>query len=341
LSESKYTAADLKEMQSWSLDRKIQVTQTRILEYGLKLDKQIYVSFSGGKDSTVLLDLVRRVFPDTPAVFCDTGLEYPEIRDFVKTVDNVTWVYPCRYDRKSKSYIRTSFREVVNSYGYPLISKEVSRSVYFAKKNIEKGIVTVSLRKMRGELMYNGEKSPYNTEKYAYLLDAPFNIAPTCCYFLKHNPVKVYEKTTGRFPIVGTLAEESRLRRTHWMRDGCNAFGKNTVSKPISFWTEQDILKYIKDFNLPYASRIYGEILQDEQGKYLTTGAQRTGCMFCGFGAHLEKEPNRFQRLKVTHPKIWEYVMKPKEQGGLGMREPLEYIGVKVEDEQITLEDIL
>lgn len=77
-------------MQSWSLQRKIRVTQTQIIEWYQKNNGKVYVSFSGGKDSTVLLDLARRIYPDIPAVFIDTGLEYPELRDFVKTIPNVT-----------------------------------------------------------------------------------------------------------------------------------------------------------------------------------------------------------------------------------------------------------
>lgn len=52
-----------------------------------------------------------------------------------------------------------------------------------------------------------------------------------------------------------------------------------------------------------------------------TTKCKRTGCVFCGFGCHLEKEPNRFQRLQVTHPALYNYCMKPWENGGLGMKE--------------------
>ena len=87
---------------------------------------------------------------------------------------------------------------------------------------------------------------------------------------------------------------------------------------------------YLKQFNIPYAS-VYGEIVQDKNGKYATTGCKRTGCIFCGFGAHLEKEPNRFQMLKKTHPKLWEYCMKDWDKGGLGMKDVLEYINVKTE----------
>lgn len=82
-SKSAYTRSDLKAMQSWPLDKKVRVSQLRILEWYEKWGGQIYVSFSGGKDSTVLLDLVRRVCEDVPGVFVDTGLEWPEIRTFV------------------------------------------------------------------------------------------------------------------------------------------------------------------------------------------------------------------------------------------------------------------
>ena len=69
----------------------------------------------------------------------------------------------------------------------------------------------------------------------------------------------------------------------------------------MSFWTEQDVLAYLKMTGIPYAS-VYGEIVE-ENGRLTTTGAKRTGCMFCMFGVHLEKKPNRFQRMALTHPK--------------------------------------
>ena len=84
---------------------------------------KIYVSFSGGKDSTVLLDLVRRAIKDVPAVFIDTGLEYPEIRQFVKTIDNVIILKP-----------EMNFRKVIETYGYPLVSKEVAQKIYEARQ---------------------------------------------------------------------------------------------------------------------------------------------------------------------------------------------------------------
>lgn len=177
----------------------------------------------------------------------------------------------------------------------------------------------------------DGSKSFYNCEKYKYLLDAPFMVSDKCCNELKKKPAKQFEKESGLKPIIGTMTSESMLRRTEWLKHGCNAFsGDRPKSKPISFWTDQDILLYTKNFQIPLAS-IYGSIEEDEKGKLTTTGCSRTGCMWCAYGCHLEKEPNRFQQLKVTHPKIWEYCMKPIEKGGLGMKEVLEYINIKIE----------
>ena len=89
----------------------------------VSLGNKTYISFSGGKDSTVLMDLVRRVFPDTPAVFIDTGLEYPEVRKFAMAQPNVTVVKP-----------ELTFRQVIEKYGYPLVSKEVAQKIWDARR---------------------------------------------------------------------------------------------------------------------------------------------------------------------------------------------------------------
>ena len=67
---------------------------------------------------------------------------------------------------------------------------------------------------------------------------------------------------------------------------------KEPLSKPMSFWLEQDVLEYIKRYNLEIA-KPYGNIIEDKNGKLSTTKMNRTGCMFCMFGCHLEKSPNR------------------------------------------------
>ena len=322
MSDNKYTSEDLKIMQSWPLERKIQVTQTRIIEWYQRNNGKVYVSFSGGKDSTVLLDLVRRIYPDVPAVFIDTGLEYPELREFVKTVPNVTWLKP-----------EMNFKKVIEKYGYPIISKEVSKRVHWGKRYLEEGKVGYWAYQSLTQPVFtkDGKRSPYDKHEYGYLLDAPFKVSDNCCKIMKKNTAHKYVNQTGRKPIIATMACESQMRKTAWLKNGCNAFNAtNPTSQPMSFWTEQDVLRYIKEFKIHYAS-VYGEIKQAENGKYYTTGCNRTGCVFCGFGCHLEKEPNRFQSLKQTHPKLWNYCMKPWDEGGLGMKEVLDYIGVKYE----------
>lgn len=133
---------------------------------------------------------------------------------------------------------------------------------------------------------------------------------------MKKKPLKQLDKK----PIVATMTEESNLRQTAWLRTGCNAFDIG-ISKPMSFWLEQDILSYIKKNDLPIEI-VYGDIvirsndgnfyentLCDCAGKLCTTGCHRTGCIFCGFGAHLEKGESRFERLKRTHHKQYDYCM--------------------------------
>jgi len=309
-----YTNEDLKIMQGWSLDRKIQVSQAKVLEWYKKWEGQIYVSYSGGKDSTVLLHLVRRVLPDAEAVFVDTGLEYPELREHVKTVDNVTWLKP-----------KMNFKEVIKKYGYPLISKEVSQQIYEIKHT--------KSDYLRNKRLYGDEKRKCGKlpNKYKYLLEAPFEVSSSCCEVMKKSPLFSYERKSGCHPYVGTMAVESRLRKQSWIKYGCNAFDlTHPKSRPLSFWNEQDVLEYILRYNLSIPP-VYGDIKKDNNGNLFTTKCQRTGCVFCAYGCHLEKEPNRFQRLKETHPKLWEYCMKPWDEGGLGMREVLEYIGVNIE----------
>ncbi len=310
----------LKELQALPLWRKIQITQARIMEWYNFYEGKVYVSFSGGKDSTVLLDLARRVFPDIEAVFVDTGLEYPEVREFIKTFDNVTWLHP-----------EMRFDEVIKKYGYPLISKEISRDVGRTQKNkginTRNGKFTYAYKALNG-LLENGSKNPFNKEKWAYLVDAPFKMSNECCNIMKKKPLHKYDKEFLKKPIIGTMTFESMQRKNQWLQTGCNAFdNKNPQSKPMSFWTENDVLEYINTYNISYAN-VYGDIVKDENGKYKTTKLNRTGCIFCGFGCHLDKKPNRFERLKETHPKMWDYCMRSIEENELGMGAVLDYINV-------------
>jgi 3'-phosphoadenosine 5'-phosphosulfate sulfotransferase (PAPS reductase)/FAD synthetase len=161
---------------------------------------------------------------------------------------------------------------------------------------------------------------------------------------MKKNPVHNYEKKTGKKPMLATMASESKLRTQKWIMNGCNAFNiARPYSTPMAFWTEQDVLLYIYQNHLPICS-VYGEIVKDNEvdgqtdwedlGLFdigvpvlRTTGCNRTGCMFCGFGCHMEKPgEGRFERMKETHPKQYEWIMKPWDEGGLGYKDVIDWI---------------
>lgn len=322
MTNTEFTNEHLKYLQSMPLDIKIGLTTNRIREWLREYDA--YISFSGGKDSTVLLHIARKLRPSIKAVYIDTGLEYPEVRDFVTTIENVEWLYPLVWDKHKRKYVRTSFRKVIETYGYPIISKEQAAFIQEYRDTKSEKLKQIRLK---GNKYGRGKIS----QKYQYLIDAPFKISDKCCDIMKKNPAKVFEKETGMTPIIGTMTHESMQRKSNWLMYGCNAFNsKRPTSRPMSFWTEQDVLQYLLEYNVPYAS-VYGEIKEDENGKLYTTGCDRTGCVFCGFGCHLDKEPNRFQRLHETHPKLWEYCMRDWEDGGLGMKNVLNYINVNIQ----------
>lgn len=311
------TREDLKYYQSLPLELKIAKTKDNIREFVHEFGvDDVYVSFSGGKDSTVLLDIARKMYPEIEAVFVNTGLEYPEIQKFVRTFDNVRVVYP-----------KKAFRQVISEWGYPIIGNETAHNLSYAQKGKKWALDMVNGERKQA----SGEFSRFNIEKYKPLMNVDFKISDACCRIMKKSPAHSIKK----MPIIATMAEESNLRLQQWLAKGCNSFDGNIASKPMSFWKQQDVLRYIKINNLPIAS-VYGDIVERDDQMCMfdtalcTTGCVRTGCIYCGFGAHLEKGEGRFQRLKRTHPRLWEYCIegggydtdglwKPNDKG-LGLR---------------------
>lgn len=272
-----------------SLEDKVKRTKQLIMEWYAQFHGQVYVSFSGGKDSTVLLHIARslKCGKNIVGVFDDTGLEYPEIRDFVKQQENIIWIKP-----------KMNFKQVIEKYGYPIISKEQSRNIYEIK--------TTKSQKLRDIRLGNGMGSL--AKKWYPLLNADFKISNKCCYVMKKDTFHKFEKETGLKPMVAIMAEESLQRMTSYFKGDCNEYSaKNPTSHPMYFWNEQDVLQYIKMNNIQIAS-VYGNII-DENGQLRTTGVTRTGCMFCMYGLHLERTPNRFDLMKQTHPKQYDYIM--------------------------------
>lgn len=123
---------------------------------------------------------------------------------------------------------------------------------------------------------------------------------------------------------------KSRERAKQYAHTGCNVYDGNTIkSQPIGFWTRQDVLRYVMENDIEICP-VYGDIRRRSNGELYTTGEHRTGCMFCAFGAHLEAEPNRFQRMAVNHPKHYQACMNLK-NNGVTYRYALEYCGITTE----------
>ena len=115
---------DLRQRQALPLQAKILMTQRRIREWVDYWHDDVYVSFSGGKDSTVLKHIVDSVYDNIPAVFVNTGLEYPEIQNFVREVKAEK--YKCFNPDVEILRPEMRFDEVIRKYGYPVASKRVS-----------------------------------------------------------------------------------------------------------------------------------------------------------------------------------------------------------------------
>ena len=182
----------------------------------------------------------------------------------------------------------------------------------------------------------------FNYSNYIFFVKAPFMISNRCCDVMKKSPMHQYQKRTGRNPMTAVMASESRLRAQKWLQHGCNGFDmKSPISMPMAFWTEQDVLLYIYQNHIPICS-VYGDVIKDTEVEgqldfedlgifdlgipvLKTTGCDRTGCVLCGFGCHLEKPgQGRFERLKETHPGMYKLLDIAK-NNGLTMREAIDW----------------
>ena len=282
------TLQELKERQKWTLNQKIDHSLGVIDQFISRLDGKVYVGFSGGKDSTVLLDLCRVIKPDIKAVFCNTGNEYPDIVKFVRELKdkegyNIEIIYP-----------GLKPREVFDKYGFPLVSKSTSAIIGKVRRNPN--------GKVFENFVVKRESIFKLAEKWMFLIDEKFDVSEKCCYQLKKKPFHEYHLNSGLFPISGEMASESIQRQMKYLQaGGCNQFGDITISKPLSIWLEEDIWAYIKERNLKIAD-IYHK------------GAKRTGCMFCMYGAHF-KDDNRLDLCYNLYPKMYKMFMSYTNNG--------------------------
>lgn len=302
---------------------------------------KIYVSFSGGLDSTVLAYIVCKTYREyyltgrVTLVFSDTGTEFPEIRKFVHDYGN--WLQGKFPDLEiiidilhpKKDW---NFKRVCEEKGFPIISKDTAGKI----RKLRKGNLGT---RYRNYLLNGDERGKFGmlAKKWQYLADSGktlFDISDQCCDILKKEPFKRYVKETGMYPMIGITQDESFRRENQYSHTGCNVYDGTTIkSQPIAFWTKQDVLRFVVENRIPLCS-VYRKIKLDCTGEYCLTGEQRTGCVLCGFGCHLEKEPNRIQRLISSdipsHKAIYNWGMN-LENNGVRYQDALEHCGIQME----------
>jgi 3'-phosphoadenosine 5'-phosphosulfate sulfotransferase (PAPS reductase)/FAD synthetase len=254
--------------------------------------EKLFISFSGGKDSTVLLHIARSIYPNMLAVFSNTTNELSDILKFVKTVDNIKIVKP-----------KITFTEVLEKHGFPIVSKETSQKVYELKHTL--GDKTRNLR-----LYGNSKGNSKLSKKWRFLAEEEFNTTHLCCKILKKDPLDKYSKETDTKAIVGLMAGESRLRQQLSLNKGGY---KKVYPFLTTGWTDKDIWAYAKEFNIKFADCYYD---QEEKDGTITPKRARTGCEFCAFGITKQSEfEERLGQSKKKSPKKFRKYMSIKNNG--------------------------
>lgn len=287
----KVTPEELHERQKWSLDQKIDHSLGVIEQFYNYTNGECVIMFSGGIDSTVLLHLARRIYPNIKGVFVNTTNELSEILKFVRNTNNIDTILP-----------KMTFLQTVEKYGFPLVSKKVAKAIQYIKYPSPKNDKVRNL--VLTGINSKGQPCPsYKlAKKWYFLKDVDFEITHKCCEILKHKPFNEYQKIHKVYPITGIMAENSHLRRGNYLQYGCNILNsKKSISRPLEIWLNNDIWEYQRKYNIPYCD-VYDK------------GENNTGCAYCAFGCHLEKE-SRFDRLKEREPKRYEQMMKLKNNG--------------------------
>lgn len=300
----------------------------------------------GGLDSITLLLFLRSIGIDVPAISV-SSIEDKSVRAVHKQL-GVIALSPSK-DKDGNIYTK---HRILQEFGFPVISKEKAAKIEHLQHptennaTIRHAIITGETGEFGGWQMNSRMKLP---KKWLYLFGGyendnegvnyqvpPFLVSSQCCYYLKEKPCDDWAKEHNSYPYLGLMASEGGRREKSLKMHGCNYYGKTTVrSAPFAIFNRQDILQLALDLNVP-VPEIYGTIERKSNGELYTTKAQRTGCDICGFGIHQESRPHRFDRLRESNPKAWEYwmyhVCKDADGNDYGWGRVLDYIGVEWED---------
>lgn len=306
--------------------------------------KSVCVSV-GGLDSITLLLFVRKLLGPDIVGASVSALEDKSIQDVHRKLDIVR-IAP-----------KMNMAKVLNTFGFPVISKQIAKKIEHLQIPPEQA----DKRKMYyNHALMTGETGPWGhfrqsdsmklPDRYLELFGglyrdhrpdlccrtAPFRVSAQCCHWMKELPAQEWQTENNVWPFLGLMQSEGGQRRYGLQQHGCNYIGKSTArSCPFNHFSRQDLLRLARELDVPVPA-IYGEIVQDLDGKLRTTRAQRTGCVMCGFGIHLDSRPHHFDLLRERNPKEWDYWMykvcaDPKTGEKYGWGRVLDYIGVEWE----------
>lgn len=288
-----YTYQQLTELQALDLDAKIKWARERIKRALNKLKKPA-LAFSAGKDSTVLLHMIRQYEPGIITIYVNTSIEFPECVRFARWIRD-EWDLTF-YEAKPE----VTFWWVVKEYGWPLLGKSF-------------GVGGVAHKESRA--MFFDDLAARGELTGAYAIQAEVPISSACCTFLKERPSGKIQKRLGIDGLfLGIMASESRQRMFNFLQYGEWYYAKSQKlwkSHPLAIWSDEDVWGYIRRFGLPYAA-LYDMGYHDEKtGEWIAH--KRNGCMFCGMDLRFPN--NHLAIMRRTHPKAWNTIMRKK---GLG-----------------------
>lgn len=284
------------------LQDRLQKIRQIINQYG---EDNFYISFSGGKDSTVLSALVDMAIPENaiPRVFSDTGIELKMIKDFVlemqKIDSRITMIKPA-----------VSIKRSLEEYGYPFKSKHHS---HYLERFNRIGMCD-SIKHYLGENVKGikwGERSTCPKKlKQQFEDHYKLKVSDKCCVNLKEKPLESWGRENKKpYSILGIMRTEGGRRE----RATCLSFkGKKLlVFQPMVSLTEEWEEWFIKEFNI--------KICDIYKPPYNFT---RTGCKGCPFALKLQNELDILEKFFPAERKQCEAIWKPvyEEYRRLGYR---------------------
>lgn len=253
----------ISEEQFQLLDRLDAIRKT-IAKYG---ENNFYLSFSGGKDSTILHYLLDEALPDNniPRVFIDTGIEYNLIRKYVLSLascdDRFVIVKPTK-----------SIKTILNKYGYPFKSKEHSTKLHEWQLGNRD---TYSMKKYLGE----GRFACPSCLKYQFSDDFKLNVSQFCCKKLKKEPALKWAKENGKSIVITGMRKSEGGQRVNLHCIVTDKDGNAIKFHPLSVVDDKFEDYYLLSRGIKLCDLYYPPF-----------NFKRTGCKGCPFALDLQEQ---------------------------------------------------